>query len=61
VRVVEDQARAWAVNPNDRPSFAESLSVFEECGDRMWQGIDASPVREFVSDIQREAAASRSE
>jgi serine/threonine protein kinase len=53
--------KAWAVKPMDRPSFTEILSVFEECGDRLWQAVDASAVREFVSDIQRQAAAPRSE
>jgi serine/threonine protein kinase len=56
-RLVE---RAWAVDPKDRPSFAEILSVFEECGYRLWQGVDPDSVREFVSDIQRQAAAPRS-
>jgi serine/threonine protein kinase len=49
--------KAWAVRPNDRPSFPEILSVFEECGYRLWQGINTSAVHEFVSDIQRRAAA----
>jgi serine/threonine protein kinase len=57
-RLVE---RAWAVDPEDRPSFIEILSVFENCDYRLWQGVDPGAVREFVSDIQRQAAAPRSE
>jgi serine/threonine protein kinase len=53
--------RAWAVDPNDRPSFAEILSVFDECGYRLWQRVDPEAVREFVSAIQRQADAPRSQ
>jgi serine/threonine protein kinase len=56
-RLVE---RAWAVDQNDRPSFAEILNVIEECGYRMWQGVDTSELREFVCGIQRQAAAPQS-
>jgi hypothetical protein len=49
--------RAWAVKPNDRPSFIEILSVFDKCDDQLWQGINMSAIREFVSDIQRRTAA----
>jgi serine/threonine protein kinase len=51
--------RAWTVDPKERLPFAEILSVIEECDYRLWQAVDASAVREFVSDIQRQAAASR--
>jgi serine/threonine protein kinase len=53
--------RAWAVNPSERPSFAEILTVFEECAYRLWEGVDPGAVRQFVSDIQLQAAAPRSE
>jgi serine/threonine protein kinase len=53
-RLVE---RAWAVDPSVRPSFIEILSVFENCGYLLWQGVDTGAVREFVSDVQRQAAA----
>jgi hypothetical protein len=51
----------WAVNLNNRLLFAEILNVFDECGYRLWQRVDTEAVREFVSDIQRQAAAPRSE
>jgi serine/threonine protein kinase len=47
----------WAVDPKDRPSFIEILSVFENSDYRLWQGVDPGEVREFVSDVQRQAAA----
>jgi serine/threonine protein kinase len=57
-RLVE---RAWAVNPKDSPSFAEILNVVEECGYRLWQGVDARQLREFVREIQRQADAPQCE
>jgi hypothetical protein len=57
-RLVE---RAWAVDPNERPSFAQILNVIEECGYRLWQGVDARELREVVSGIQRQTTAPQSE
>jgi serine/threonine protein kinase len=52
---------AWAVEPKNRPSVLEIINVFDKCDCQLWQAVDPGAVREFVSDIQWQAAAPRSE
>jgi serine/threonine protein kinase len=49
--------RAWAVKPNERPSFLEILDVFRKCSYQLWREVDSRAVCEFVSDIERRATA----
>jgi hypothetical protein len=53
--------RAWAVDSNEGPWLAEFLNAVEDCGYRLWQGVDARQLREFVSEIHQQAGALQSE
>jgi serine/threonine protein kinase len=53
--------RAWAVEPNERPSFPEILNVFKACGYQLWPRIHTRAIRQFVRDVRRQAVSRQSQ
>jgi serine/threonine protein kinase len=43
--------RCWSKNPRDRPSFAQILRQFEDCGFTILPGVNADAIREAVDEV----------